>query len=97
MALVVVEGVGASTLVAVLMAACKPLYGRPEFYKIREWTHREGDVCETAESFANLRGPSPTNDGRLDVLENDESTFATGAMVMCTVWERNSSFLSCMN
>jgi len=51
----------------------------------RNHTHREGDVCGT-ESPVNLRGASPTSDGRRDVVpEKEGSTFATGAMVMCTV------------
>lgn len=52
---------------------------------ITESTHREGDACGATDSPVNLRGPSPTSDGRLDVVEKEGSTFATGAIVMCTV------------
>jgi len=80
---VAVEG-GASPSVVVLMGVCEHSRGAGISGKT-ELTHREGDVCGTVASLANLRGPSPTSDGRRDELENDESTFATGAMVMCTV------------
>jgi hypothetical protein len=83
MAPVAMEG-GASLSVVVIMGACERSKGTGTSEK-PEPTHREGDVCGTTESLGNLRGLSPTSDGRRDELENDESTFATGAIVMCTV------------
>jgi hypothetical protein len=83
MAQVEVEGVAVLTpSVAVLTGVYRSF--RAAETKTTESTHREGDVCGT-ESLVNLRGASPTSDGRRDVLENEGSTFATGAIVMCTV------------